>query len=72
MAIVGAKHVSMQLKIKAGVNEDGSVKYQSRSISGINPELTDTEFSDVADALVTLMAEPCHGVHRVVSDEILK
>lgn len=71
MAAVGTKTVSMQLKMANGRNEDGSIKYQTRSISGINPDLSVDDFSAAADSICTLFSTACHGVHRVASEEIL-
>lgn len=71
MADVIGKTVSMQLKMANGLNEDGSTKYQTRSISGINPELSADNFSAAADAVCSLFSTPCHGVHRVINEEIM-
>lgn len=72
MVILGTKNVSMQLKMSAGFGEDGSAKYQTKSISGINPALSDDDFYAAAEAVVSLMDNSCHAVHRIVSDELLK
>lgn len=71
MADIASRNVSMQLKMANGRNEDGSVKYQTRSISGINPDISVDDFSAAADAVCSLFSTACHGVHRVTSEDIL-
>lgn len=70
MANASAKAVTMQLKVHVGTNENGSAKYSTRSISGINPKITNDDFLKLSKAFETLLDKPVSTLTRVDSAEI--
>lgn len=70
MANQVSKATSIHLKLFNGLTENGANKYQTKSIAGINPEISDDDFLKVAEAFETLISKPVRSVTRVNSIDL--
>lgn len=55
----------MTLKVATGTSDTGKTISANRTLSNINPELTDTVFCTVAAGAASLVADPLMNVSRI-------
>lgn len=60
-----ATKCALQLRVEVGVNGDGTTKYATRSLSVINPAVTDDNLFAFGAALGDLQTYPLYGINRV-------
>lgn len=70
MAVQLSKATSIHMKVYNGLTESGANKYQTKSIAGINPDISDDDLLKVSAALETLIAKPLRSVTRVDSVDL--
>lgn len=61
---------SIRFKINAGLNKEGNMVSKNITISNISAELTDADFYEVAQAILTLMKVTVMEIHRVTNAQV--
>ena len=63
---------SISLKVEVGTTASGATKYGSRTISYINPALTDANAYDAGDAIGALQSHTVAGIIRTNKVDLVR
>ena len=64
------KSTTIRMRVFTGAAADGRETYANRSITSINPELSDEDAMDIGTATAALLADPLHNVIREDTAEL--
>lgn len=70
MVIELSKATAASFKVYNGVTSAGAAKYQTKTVSGLNPEMSDEDFMKAAGAISQLMGKPVNSISRVNTTEM--
>lgn len=63
--------VQIRLAFEVGTTESGAAKYQKRTLSAINPAITDDNLYACGEGIGTLSSEALNGIERIDTYDVI-
>jgi len=68
MATIKDSNVSLAIKVATGITDEGKTTFANRTISHVNPELTDDQFYQLGMKFSNLQSRTLGGIIRTSTD----